>query len=132
MSRAEKRREKREQFKRSNATFNLTKEQLDISIGNAIKDRLEEIKSESVDTAMILALTLPLQVLMDYYWTDLDERVRFEELSMFADRLVDYYEKWQNGELDIQKLKDDLWTYGGIKIVGADYICKEGEMESRY
>lgn len=132
MSRAEKRREKRERFKRSNATFNLTKEQLDISIENAIKDRLEEIKSESVDTAMMLALTLPLQVLMDYYWTDLDERVRFEELSMFADRLVDYYEKWQNGELDIQKLTDDLWTYGGIKIVGADYICKEGEMESRY
>ena len=132
MSRAEKRREKRERFKRSNATFNLTKEQLDISIENAIKDRLEEIKSESVDTAMMLALTLPLQVLIDYYWTDLNERVRFEELSMFADRLVDYYEKWQNGELDIQKLTDDLWTYGGIKIVGADYICKEGEMESRY
>lgn len=131
MSRAEKRREKRERFKRSNATFNLTKEQLDISIENAIKDRLEEIKSESVDTAMMLALTLPLQVLIDYYWTDLDERVRFEELSMFADRLVDYYEKWQNGELDIQKLTDDLWTYGGIKIVGADYICKEGETDSR-
>ena len=132
MSRAEKRREQRERFKRSNATFNLTKEQLDISIENAIKDRLEEIKSESVDTAMMLALTLPLQVLMDYYWTDLDERVRFEELSTFADRLVDYYEKFNSGELDIQKLTDDLWRYGGIKIVSADYICKEGETESRY
>lgn len=131
MSRAEKRREKRERFKRSNATFNLTKEQLDISIENAIKDRLEEIKSESVDTAMMLALTLPLQVLMDYYWTDLDERVRFEELSTFADRLVDYYEKFNSGELDIQKLTDDLWRYGGIKIVSADYICKEGETDSR-
>lgn len=131
MSRAEKRREKRERFKRSNATFNLTKEQLDISIENAIKDRLEEIKSESVDTAMMLALTLPLQVLMDYYWTDLDERVRFEELSTFADRLVDYYEKFNSGELDIQKLTDDLWRYGGIKIVSADYICKDGETDSR-
>lgn len=131
MSRAEKRREKRERFKRSNATFNLTKEQLDISIENAIRDRLEEIKSESVDTAMMLALTLPLQVLMDYYWTDLDERVRFEELSTFADRLVDYYEKFNSGELDIQKLTDDLWRYGGIKIVSADYICKEGETDSR-
>lgn len=131
MSRAEKRREKRERFKRSNATFNLTKEQLDISIENAIKDRLEEIKSDSVDTAMMLALTLPLQVLMDYYWTDLDERVRFEELSTFADRLVDYYEKFNSGELDIQKLTDDLWRYGGIKIVSADYICKEGETDSR-
>ena len=131
MSRAEKRRENRERFKRSNDTFNLTKEQLDISIENAIRDRLEEIKSESVDTAMMLALTLPLQVLMDYYWTDLDERVRFEELSTFADRLVDYYAKYNRGELDIQKLTDDLWRYGGIKIVSADYICKEGETDSR-
>lgn len=131
MTRAEDRRRKRNKMKRNTATFNLTKEQLDISIENAIKDRLEEIKSESVDTAMMLALTLPLQVLMDYYWTDLDERVRFEELSTFADRLVDYYEKFNSGELDIQKLTDDLWRYGGIKIVSADYICKEGETDSR-
>lgn len=131
MTRAEDRRRKRNKMKRNTATFNLTKEQLDISIENAIKDRLEEIKSESVDTAIMLALTLPLQVLMDYYWTDLDERVRFEELSTFADRLVDYYEKFNSGELDIQKLTDDLWRYGGIKIVSADYICKEGETDSR-
>lgn len=132
MTRAEDRRRKRNKTKRNTATFNLTKDQLDISIENAIKDRLEEIKNSSVDTAMMLTLTLPLQVLIEYYWSGLDEYELKEELSIFADRLVDYYEKWQNGELDIQKLTDDLWRYGGIKIVSADYVCKEGEMESRY
>ena len=132
MTRAEDRRRKRNKMKRNTATYNLTKEQLDIFMENAIKDRLEEIKSSSVDTAMMLALTLPLQVLIEYYWSGLDEYELKEELSIFADRLVDYYEKWQNGELDIQKLTDDLWRYGGIKIVSADYVCKEGEMESRY
>ena len=131
MTRAEDRRRKRNKMKRNAATYNLTKEQLDISIENAIKDRLEEIKSSSVDTAMMLTLTLPLQVLIEYYWSGLDEYELKEELSIFADRLVDYYEKWQNGELDIQKLTDDLWRYGGIKIVSADYICKEGETDSR-
>ena len=132
MTRAEDRRRKRNKMKRNTATYNLTKEQLDISIENAIKDHLEEIKSSSVDTAMMLTLTLPLQVLIEYYWTGLDEYELKEELSIFADRLVDYYEKFNSGELDIQKLTDDLWRYGGIKIVSADYVCKEGEMESRY
>ena len=132
MTRAEDRRRKRNKMKRNTATYNLTKEQLDIFMENAIKDRLEEIKSSSVDTAMMLTLTLPLQVLIEYYWSGLDEYELKEELSIFADRLVDYYEKWQNGELDIQKLTDDLWRYGGIKIVSADYVCKGGEMESRY
>ena len=131
MTRAEDRRRKRNKMKRNTATYNLTKEQLDIFMENAIKDRLEEIKSSSVDTAMMLTLTLPLQVLIEYYWSGLDEYELKEELSIFADRLVDYYEKWQNGELDIQKLTDDLWRYGGIKIVSADYICKEGETDSR-
>lgn len=131
MSRAYYRRNKRDKNKRENATFNLTKEQLDILIEKSIKDRLEEIKKESVDTAMMLTLIIPIQVLIDYYWYDLDENERSEEISAFADMLVKYYEKWDRGELDIEKARDDLWTYGGIKIVGADYICKEGEVESR-
>ena len=27
-----------------------------------------------------------------------------------------YYEKWQNDELDIDKLKEDLWVYGGVRL----------------
>ena len=131
MSRAEYRRRRRDKEKRENATFNLTKEQIDICIDRGIKERLETIRNESTDTAMMLALTLPLQVLIDYYWYDMDEVLRREELFTFANALVDYYEKFNSGELNIQKLTDDLWRYGGIKIVSADYICKEGETDSR-
>ena len=109
MSRAEYRRRRRDKEKRENATFNLTKEQIDICIDRGIKERLETIRNESTDTAMMLALTLPLQVLIDYYWYDMDEVLRREELFTFANALVDYYEKFNSGELDIQKLTDDLW-----------------------
>lgn len=26
-------------------------------------------------------------------------------------------EMWQNGELDMDKLKEDLWKYGGVKLM---------------
>lgn len=37
--------------------------------------------------------------------------------------VLEYYERWQNGELDMDKLKEDLWEYGGVKLV-------EGEGET--
>ena len=29
-------------------------------------------------------------------------------------------EFWQNGELDMEKLKEDLWEYGGVKLVESE------------
>lgn len=26
-----------------------------------------------------------------------------------------FHEKWQDGELDLDELKEDLWKYGGVK-----------------
>lgn len=31
-------------------------------------------------------------------------------------RAQKYYEKWQNDELDMDKLKEDLWVYGGVRL----------------
>lgn len=33
------------------------------------------------------------------------------------DLVLEYYERWQDGELDMDKLKEDLWVYGGVKLV---------------
>ena len=35
-------------------------------------------------------------------------------------RFLEYYERWQNGELDMEKLKEDLWEYGGVKLVESE------------
>ena len=29
---------------------------------------------------------------------------------------MEYYERWQNGELDMDEMKEDLWEYGGVRL----------------
>ena len=127
MNRAGKRRAKKEENKKKTATYNLTKAQIDREIEKSIGKKLEDIKMESTDAAMILTLTIPIKVLVEYYWKDLSREELKEETSIFAERMVDYYESWQNGEIDILKLKNELWDLTGIKIESADYECKDGE-----
>lgn len=129
MNRAGKRRAKKEENKKKTATYNLTKAQIDREIEKSIGKKLEDIKMESTDAAMILTLTIPIKVLVEYYWKDLSREELKEETSIFAERMVDYYESWQNGEIDILKLKNELWDLTGIKIESANYECKDGEME---
>ena len=129
MNRAGKRRAKKEENKKKTATYNLTKAQIDREIEKSIGKKLEEIKTESTDAAMILTLTIPIKVLVEYYWKDLSREELKEETSIFAERMVDYYESWQNGEIDILKLKNELWDLTGIKIESVNYECKDGEME---
>lgn len=117
MGRAEMRRARKEQKKYKTVTYTLTQEQLDKivhdKIGNELKRVKKEATEDAVNTAMILLLTLPLEVLMDYYWP----KSYAKRIPKFTDRVIEYYERWQNGELDMDKLKEDLWNYGGVKLV---------------
>lgn len=123
MGRAERRRTQKLEQKKKVATYNLTKAQLDSMVREKIGEELDRVKQETteeaVNTAMVLLLTLPLEVLMDHYWT----KSYAKRIPEFTNHVLNYYEKWQNGELDVDKLKEDLWEYGGVKIV-------EGEGEA--
>lgn len=72
MGRAERRRAQKLEQKAKTATYNLTKAQLDAAVREQVGKELERIKQEAMDdainTAMVLLLTLPLEVLMDHYW----------------------------------------------------------------
>ena len=103
MTRAEMRRAARETSKKTK-TYNLTEEQIRI-----IK---QEATTTAVNEAMILLLTLPLEVLMDHYW----QKTYDKKIPEFTNYVLEYYEKWQNGELDMDKLKQDLWEFGGVKL----------------
>ena len=127
MNRAGKRRAEKEKHKRETTTYNLTAAQIDKKKKKSFGKKLEEIKMESTDAAMVLTLTIPIKVLVEYYWKDLSREELKEKTSIFAERMVDYYESWQNGEIDILKLKNELWDLTGIKIESADYECKDGE-----
>lgn len=66
MGRAEIRRAKKNEKKTKTATYNPTKAQLDAMVQEKINDELEKVKQQATDdavnTAMILLLTLPLEV----------------------------------------------------------------------
>lgn len=117
MGRAERRRAQKNEQKAKTATYNLTKDQLDAVVREEIGDELARIKQEAteeaVNTAMVLLLTLPLEVLMDYYW----KKSYAKRIPEFTNHVLEYYEMWQNGELDMDKLKEDLWKYGGVKLM---------------
>lgn len=120
MGRTERRRTQKLEQKEKTTTYNLTKAQLDAMVRKKIGDELTRVKQEATDdavnTAMVLLLTLPLEVLMDHYWT----KSYAKRIPKFTERVLEYYERWQNGELDMEKLKEDLWEYGGVKLVESE------------
>lgn len=102
--------------KAKTATYNLTEEQIDLMVRERIGKMLEEAKQqatqEAVNTAMVLLLSLPLEVLMNHYW----KKSYAKKIPEFTNYILEYYRMWQDGELDIETLKDDLWEYGGVRL----------------
>ena len=120
MNRAEMRRQKRETEKSKTATYNLTQAQLDAVIDAALGKRIDEAKQAATEKAMAQAVTLmlvlPLEVLMDHYW----KKSYAKRIPEFTQHVLEYFEKWENGELDMDELKRDLWEYGGVKLEAED------------
>lgn len=124
--RAEMRRNKRETDRMNTATYNLTQAQLDAivneKIGKKIIDAKREIYEETVNTVLALVLTLPLEVLMDHYW----QKSYRQRLPGFIDKVLEYYGLWQDGKIDMEDLKKDLWEFGGIRL--EDVTIEEEDM----
>lgn len=122
MNRAERRRTQKNQEKIRTATYNLTKEQLDILVQEQIKNEISkarlEGKQEALDNAFILMLALPMKVLRDFYW----KKAYKKKLPEFIDHVIEYYEKWLNGEVDMDILTEELWKYGGVRLIEGDGV----------
>lgn len=103
MGRAEYRRQKKIE-KANKATYIMTQEQ--------INDMKKEITEDAINTAMILLLTLPMEVLMDHYWT----KTYAKKIPEFTDHVLEYYRRWQDGEIKLEDLQKDLWEYGGVRL----------------
>lgn len=112
MNRAERRRAKREQEKAKTATYNLTQEQLEAAVRRRVDEEAEAIRREAATETLVLLLTLPMKVLMDHYW----KKTYARRLPEFASLVVEYYGKWQDGELDLAELRKELWEQGGLRI----------------
>lgn len=116
MNRQQRRASERKDQKVKTKVYNLTEAQLQEYVKQKLKEDLknsyEEIINDTINTSMVLLLTLPLEVLMNHYW----QKSYAKKIPEFTKYVLKYYERWQNGELDINKLKEDLWEYGGIRL----------------
>lgn len=116
MNRQQRRASERRDQKSKTKTYVLTEDQLQQHIRTAIekelKEKHQEMMDDAVNTAMVLLLTLPLEVLMDHYW----QKSYQKRIPEFTSYVLEYYDKWQNGDLDMEKLKQDLWDYGGVRL----------------
>ena len=114
MGRAERRRLEKQKGKQVK-TYNLTRSQLHNAVRQVTEEDLKRIKQEAmedaINTAMTLLLVLPMEVLMDHYW----KKTYAKKIPEFTELVLQYYERWQNGELDMDEMKKDLWEYGGVR-----------------
>lgn len=102
MGRAELRRQQKAAQKKQKV-YTLTQAQID-----RIK---EEATTEAINQAMVLLLTIPLEVLITEYWP----KTAYKRGPEFTEKVVDLYHRWENGEVSMDDLKADLWKYGGVK-----------------
>ena len=103
MGRAERRRQEKLKNQKPR-TYTLT----DVEIDEMKKD----IAAQAVNTAMTLMLVLPMEVLMDHYWP----KTYAKKIPEFTQHVLDMYGQWVDGKLDMEKLKADLWEYGGVRL----------------
>lgn len=118
--RAELRRNEKETTKKKTATYIYTEEQLEQKLeemaGEKIRAEVDKIRQEVTDEVetevMSKLLILPMEVLKDHYWP----KSYPKRLHGFIDYILEYYDKWEDGELDMEQMKQDLWDYAGIRL----------------
>lgn len=115
MNRAERRRSQKS-AQRQPKVYTFTEDSLKNHVETMVKAEMEKERQgfidEAVNHAMLLLFVLPMEVLMDFYW----QKSYAKKIPEFTKHLLDYYERWQNGELDMEEMKADLWEYGGVRL----------------
>lgn len=110
MNRAERRRAKCQAQKNPVLQYSPKRAREELhSEANAMMGKL---KADMVQTAFTLMMALPLEVLMNRYW----KKTYQKRLPKFCEDVLEYYEAWEDGLIDIEKLKEDLWEYGGVRL----------------
>lgn len=91
---------KKKTTKPEESTFTMTKAQFDEVVEARVKIETEKIASRVSE----LILALPAEVLRKHFW----KKSYKNKLPEFTDLMFDYYQKWSNGEVNLDALIDEL------------------------
>lgn len=103
MGRAEIRRQQKAAQKKQKI-YTLNQAQIDKIKSDAIE--------EAVGQALTLMLTIPLEVLITDYWP----KTAYKRGQEFTEKVLALYQRYENGEVSMDALREDLWEYGGIRL----------------
>ena len=112
MSRADRRRAGKVTAKKE-ATYMLSKAQLEEMIADELEKAKQEGYQKGLNHALLLTLAMPCDILMKHYW----QKSYVKRLPGFVQHMLNYYNAWLEGDLDIDELKTNLYENGGVKFV---------------
>lgn len=109
MNRAELRRLSRGNNKKTK-TYNLTQEQIDAIKKEATSEAIREV----TDTAFLLMLAIPLEVLItEDYWMKSAKR----RIPKFIDAVLEVHQAYERGSISLEEMKADLKEFAGIEYI---------------
>lgn len=101
---------------KNNPKYNVSKSDIKSLAKKALQDDIDRLKKQIYDEArinfMVGALALPMMVLMDHFWT----KSYAQKIPKFTELLLEYYNDWENGVITDEKMTEDLWNYGGVRL----------------
>lgn len=101
---------------KNNPKYNVNKSDIKSLARKALQADADRLKKQVYEEArinfMVGALALPMMVLMDHFWT----KSYAQKIPKFTELLLEYYNDWENGIITDEKMAEDLWEYGGVRL----------------
>lgn len=115
MSRAEIRREQREQ-KKKKATFIMTEEEI-MKIRKQEYDRarktIHEKSDQIAEDILKMMIVIPTNVLINDYW----QKTAKKRIPQFVDDCMSLYQSWSEGTVSMEEMQKLTEEYSGIKLI---------------
>ena len=101
---------------KNNPKYTVSKSEIKSLARKALQEDVDRLKQEIYEEAridfMVGALALPMMVLMDHFWT----KSYAQKIPKFTELLLEYYNDWESGIITDEKMAEDLWNYGGVRL----------------
>ncbi len=116
MSRAELRRQKRENVKKAK-TFIMTAEELEkirMQEFNRAKKLLLDKNDDLAEQILQMMLVIPTNVLIADYW----QKSAKQRIPEFVESCMSLYQAWERGVVTMTEMQELTEEYAGIKLIG--------------